>query len=251
MTCSAAAGCATVSFELPAGTPTPRADAPAIWDEASRACRDLGALGGELRASGRADGQKIPGLRLGTAFTASGQIAVEARVSATAVFSLRGTAGSATLVLPQDRRVVTGATEELLDALVGLPIGPERLMRVLAGCVSAAPAESGEAIGGVIRVRTADAVIYVIEQNGRWRVRAGAFGGLEVAYQLADGPLPRQVRLSSRPGRMPAIDLILEPTAMSSEPRPDSVFAAIAPAGYDRVTPAWLRENSPFRRTTR
>ena len=57
-----------------------------------------------MRVGGRVADQRIPGLRLGTAFDRMGQIAVEARVGATAVFSLRGNAEAATLVLPQPHR---------------------------------------------------------------------------------------------------------------------------------------------------
>lgn len=241
-------GCAAVRFEPPVGAPSARPDASSLWSQATEGCRDLEAFGGEVRASGRVDGQRIPGLRLGTAFTARGQVAIEARVSATAVFSLRGSADAATLVLPQDQQAVVGRTDDLLDALVGLRVGPERLLLLLSGCVSTGPATAGEAIGGVVRIRTPDAVVYLTEHHGRWRVRAGAFDGLDVAYEVSDGHWPRRLRLSSRPGQVPAIDLGLELVAATTDARPASVFVASVPAGFDRVTVAWLRENGPLRR---
>lgn len=243
--------CATARFTIPTGAPVPRPDVSALWSEAGRVCRELEAFGGELRVGGRVGGQRIPGLRLGTAFDKDGRIAVEARVSATAIFSLRGTAESATLVLQQDRQVVTGRAEAVLDALVGLPVGPDRLMRVLAGCITAAPALAGETIGGFVHVKTADGDVYLAERDGRWHARGGSFGDLDVGYQPGDGAWPRQVRLSSRPGRRPEIDLVVDLVSVSTEPRPASVFVAVVPAGAERVTIEWLRDNGPLKRSDR
>ena len=128
-------------------------------------------------------------------------MAIDARVSGSSFFTLRGRGEAATLVLSQERQVVTGRVDEILDALAGLPIGPERLLAVLTGCLSLAPATTGERVGPFVRVTGPDAVVYLTRASGPWRVRAGTFGSLSVDYATRDGAWPSQIVLRSVAGR--------------------------------------------------
>ncbi len=131
-----AAACAAHRFSLPAGPPGPVADAAAIWAAATRRCRNVERYQAELHLSGRVNGARVPGLTVGLALDGQGHIAVEARVAGSSVFLLAGTAARATLLLRNDHRVVTGPAADIVEALVGAPLGPARLEAVLSGCVA-------------------------------------------------------------------------------------------------------------------
>jgi hypothetical protein len=193
-------------------------------------------------------GERVPGLRLLTAVERSGRIAVEGRVASTLFFSLRGATDDATLVLFDDRRAATGGAAALLDALVGVPMIPERLMAVLSGCVSTSPPVTAESVGRYVRIRTADSRLYLEERAGRWRIRAGVFDELAAEYDYREGPWPSRVGLRTEPGRTPVIQLTLILEVADTRPRDPSVFAPRVPDGFERVTAAWVRDNGPLRR---
>ena len=245
---TAASGCASARFVPPTAAPVARADGRAVWAEATRACAGAQAFAGDVRASGRVAGQRVSGLRLAMALGRPGRAALEARVSSTLLFALRGTEADATLVLFQDRRVVNASAGDLMDALIGVPLGPERLMAVLTGCVSFAEPEDAQGVGEFVRVRTQDATVYVRAVSGGWRARAGAFDGLTVDYQYDGGDFPSRVRLTSDPGRSPAIDLALTLASFDTNPRDPAVFLPRVPVGFDRGSLDWVRENGPLQR---
>lgn len=246
----AIAGCATGRFVAPVEIPIPVSltEAEAAWGEATRDCRAVEAYGGEVRASVAIDSRRFPTLRLGLAVERDGRIAIDARVSGSSFFTLRGRGEAATLVLSQERQVVTGRVDEILDALAGLPIGPERLLAVLTGCLSLAPATTGERVGPFVRVTGPDAVVYLTRASGPWRVRAGSFGSLSVDYATRDGAWPSQIVLRSVAGRTPDVDVSLSIASFDRAPRDPSVFAVVTPAGAERISLETLRERGPLSR---
>jgi hypothetical protein len=238
--------CAGQRFVIPTDTPTPRPDGAAIWDAATSACRDVAALGGQLRGSGRVAGNRVPGLRLDFALERPAAIALEARVSGTLFFSVRGTGADATLLLYQEGRAVTGPAAELLDALVGVSLDPVRLLAILSGCPATGSVRGVEALGAVLRARTDDAEVYLTDKGGPWRVRAAVFDDLIVDYQHDASGWPSRVRLATKPGQTPTVELTLVVEAADQAPRPRAVFVARIPEGFERDTIQWVREHGPL-----
>jgi hypothetical protein len=241
-----ASSCAAPRFAVPAGPFVPFPDGAAVWAAATESCRALDALAAEFGVSGRVGGQRVAGLRVAMAIERDGRLAAEARVGATPVFSLRGSAERATLLLQQERRVAQGRADEILDALVGLPMGPDRLLLVLAGCVSSGPVVVSEAAGDLVRIRTADADIYLAKRGDAWVVRAGAFGRLLADYQRGEDGWPSRVGLNSASSAGLAVSLSLRVDARSSARPSPTVFAPVVPPDAETVTLDWLRRNGPL-----
>src|SRR5262245_33758879 len=71
--------CATTrAFVRPAGPATPLADASGIWRSATAACRAARAYRGEVRLSGRINGERIRSATLGLAVDDTGRVGLEA-----------------------------------------------------------------------------------------------------------------------------------------------------------------------------
>lgn len=242
--------CAAPRFAIPTGAAVPMADGVATWHSASAVCRDVEAIGLDLRAGGRVAGQRVVGLRFAVALDRHGYVALEARAGAGAapVFSLRGTSEQATLVLVRERRVVRAPAAAILDALVGLPMSPARLLAVLAGCVSDAEADVVHQIGGTVRVRTADAEVYLVERGDRWVVRAGTFGDFVADYDRGDGPWPTRVSITTTSGRSPDVQLALQVDAVDTRRRDAAVFVPSTPSDMAEASLEWLRTNGPVAR---
>jgi hypothetical protein len=210
---AATVGCASRAFVRPAGPGVPAPDAATIWNDVSAACRRLTAVQAALGLTGRIRDQRIPGLAGATLYvaaTAAGEIGLEARVSAQLVFRLGGRVDRATLYLPGENRVVTGPAAEIVDALVGIRIGPERLLAVLGGCVTRAESiQSGTRYASVIEVSTADATVFIEERRGARMIRAGLADGLSIDYRRS-GDAIREIRFQSSPARPAGVAMALE-----------------------------------------
>ena len=111
---------------------------------------------------------------------------------------------STALVLPRDRRVVTGATvDELLDALAGLSLVADDFRSVITGCVvSNARAVSARAHenGWVAVTMEDEAVVYIHTVDDTPVVVAGTRAGMTVWYSNHVRGLPRQVEIRTDDG---------------------------------------------------
>ena len=126
------------------------------------------------------------------------------------VLRLGGTSANATLVL-RDNRVFTGAIGAIVEALVGVRLEPDRLLAVLAGCIStSSEATAGTRQAAVAEVSTSDAVVFLAEDASGWRPRAGVFDQMLVDYRRSQDGYPRDIRITSEPGRSTAVDLRIE-----------------------------------------
>jgi hypothetical protein len=173
-----ALACAGHRFAVPAGPGVPAPDGAAAWAEASRACRDARSYSASLRVS---NGTRMPALSLLAIVTAEGRI----RLEASSLFWLAGTATRAQLLLTDGNKLVAGRADEIVDAIVGIKLGPERLLALLTGCVSRSPALVGaERFGKLIAVTTGDGRVFVEPRDGRWQVVAGEVDGLLVDYRF-------------------------------------------------------------------
>jgi hypothetical protein len=152
----------------------------------------------ELGLSGRAAGQRMRGRVL--AGLVPGALRLEGVAPFGApVFILVADGPRGTLLLARERRVVQDAApEEILNALVGIRLGPDDLRAMLAGCVrSESDATAARAYGPdwLAVDLAAGGTAYLRRVANAWRVVAGRYGGLEIDYPAFQGDRPSQVVL--------------------------------------------------------
>src|SRR5579871_6754865 len=227
------AGCAARAFARPSGPVSPAPGAAAAWDGATNACRGVHEYRASGRLSARVASQRIPHVDIGLAASAAGDIAIEARAGSALVFKLAGSASEATLVLADGNRVVRAPAAEIVEALVGAPLGPERLLAVLTGCVSRQPALSrAERVGDFVHVWTGDGEVYLEKNGGAWRPRGGFFEALVVEYRSFAGEWPADLTIVSEPGHTPAVSISLHLEDPQANPPPaPAVFKVNVPDG--------------------
>lgn len=228
----------------PSGLGAAAPDGAARWAAVVDACRNVRTYRARLGLSGTVANRHIPGFAsavLGLAVTSAGEIGLEARVSGQLVFTMAGTADHARLFLVEDQRVVDAPADTIVDALIGVPIGPARLLAVLAGCVSTSDAMTEAArYGDVLRVVSGDTTVFLEDRNGAWAVRAGDAPGLQVDYQAVDSGRPSRLALRSIPGADPRVSIVLHvDDAEINRPLPASVFSVRVP---DTATPMSIEE---------
>jgi hypothetical protein len=228
----------------PSGPGAAVPDGAGRWAAVVDACRNVRTYRARLGLSGTVANRHIPGFAsavLGLAVTSAGEIGLEARVSGQLVFTMAGTAEHARLFLVDDQRVVDAPADAMVDALIGVPIGPARLLAVLAGCVSTSDTMNEAArYGNVLRVVSGDTTVFLEDRNGGWTVRAGDAPGLQVDYQAIDNGQPRRLAIRSAPGAEPRVSIVLHvDDAEINRPLPASVFTVRVP---DTATPMSIEE---------
>jgi hypothetical protein len=234
-----AGACASrAPFSLPTANAVPEPDPAPIVEQASGACRAVGALTVELGLSGRVGAEKVRG-RLIAGFDARGRVRLEALAPFGAPgFILVGDDRAATLLLPRDGRVVRDAdTARLLEALTGLHLTASDLLPLVTGCLVARPEPAGEArrypngwvevpVGGGRTLWAAQAA------GGTWQTVAGEVGDVTVAYERSAGPWPLAIRL------------LRQPAGRSARAGVDAVDLTLAVSGLD---PAAVLGDEAFR----
>jgi hypothetical protein len=243
-------GCATRAFVRPAGPGVPVDDASAAWSEATRVCRDIRTYHQELRLSARIESRRFPGVTLGLALDSASRIGLGAFAMGQPLFQLGGTAERATLWLREGNRVVTGPAAEMVEALIGVRLGPERLLAIVSGCVTGdAAAATGERVGDLLAVTTGDTVVYLEAIEGRWRPRAGFFDRVAVDYQRYEAALPRQIAIASQPGHEPEVALTIRVEGdlrVNPALDPAQVFTVRVPDGAVAASLEALRAAGPL-----
>jgi hypothetical protein len=202
--------CATTRtmFVPPAGPGTPVAYAAAALTEATATCRVARSYTAAARASGKFGAERLWPVGIDIAVTTDQSIYLSANAVGRSLFVLAGTGNRATLWLRQDERVVTAAPAEIMDAIVGVSIAPDRLLAVLTGCVARSLNMTGSALhGDLLAVETADARLYLQQKDGRWRTRAATTDAFVVEFAAYQGPVPSDVWIWSIAGREPAANV--------------------------------------------
>ncbi|HVW05436.1 MAG TPA: hypothetical protein VHB78_10550 [Vicinamibacterales bacterium] len=243
------AGCASHGFIRPEGPSRTIADASALWQQASAPCQSLTTYQTQLQLSGRVSDQPMGSLTVGVVATRAGEIGLEARASGSSAFVLGGRADRATLWLASSRRVVVDRADAIVDALVGLPWDPERLMAVLSGCVTFAgrATDAREYDGGITALRFSGGDdVYVETIAGRSSVRAAVVDGVVIDYRRAESGWPQQIALRSEPGRSPSVSLSMRIDVAVPDPaaNPDQ-FAVAIPPGASPMSIDELRASGP------
>ncbi len=240
--------CGPRRISLPAGPGSPASDYAAVLSTARTACNGVRTLQAELALSGRAAGQRIRGR------VHAGLIPGALRLEGVApfgspVFILVADGSRGTLLLLRDRRVLKDAPpEEILNALVGIRLGPDDLRAMLSGCVRAAlePA-SGRAYGAdwMAVDLASGGTAYLQRQRGAWRMVAGRYGGLEIDYPAFQGDRPSQVVLR---GTDLNLNVALNQVAVNGDLPRNELVSVNIPPGLSPLTLEELRRTGPLGR---
>ncbi len=201
----ALAGCGAPMFRPPAGPGVPAPDATAAWQQATKVCSGARSFVAALRVSGRTADERFPTISIEAALDDQGSIYLSATHTGRSLFLLAGGANRATLWLREDNRAVTDAPGAIIDAMLGVGLSPARLLAVLTGCAARSlDVKQAERFGRLLRVETADAVVYLEEQQGAWRTRAAQVDGFTVQYDQEGTSVPQRILITADPGRPPA-----------------------------------------------
>ena len=216
--------------------------------------------------SGKAGSQPLRGRAL--AGFAPGAVRLEALAPfGSPAFILVADGSRGTLLLPRDRRMLQNAApEDILNALIGVPLGPDDLRAVLSGCMKAnAMPVSGREFGPDWMSVDLDSggTMYLQRVKGQpaaWRVVAGRYAGLEIEYPQFAGEQPARIVIRSGPAAdaaagsaaPAAVDVALTIGLSQVEvngdlPR-DQLVAVKIPPGMEPITLTELRAAGPLGR---
>jgi hypothetical protein len=239
-----ATACSSRPIVLPAGPGTPAPEAAAALAEATSDCRGATSLSASLRVSGHAGERRLRAPIL-IGVTAANQV----RLEAPSAFVLAGSSARATLVLQHDRRELVAPADDIIEALTGLKLGPTALLGILSGCGGRSETMSAaSAYGEVIGVTTPDGRVYLARAGAaRWRVKAADLADIVVEYRAWQDRWPSDIRLQSKPGRTPVIDLSISSTQVDvNTTLAEAVFTVAVPAGATPLTLDELRAAGPL-----
>ena len=235
-----AGGCGHTIF-VPPGGPGVVTDASEAWTAATASCKGAQHYSAALKISGRAGSQRIWHLAIDTAVTPT-QIYMGATFSGQPVFVLAGSAKEATLWLRREQRAVKAPAGDIIEAILGLAMPPDRLLALLTGCATRSlDVTAAASHNGLVAVQTADARVFIERQGTVWRTRGAEAEGFRVEFLWKTSALPEKVWIRSTPGREPSASLdvsVADPTI--SDQIPASVFNP--PSGAASADPMTLDE---------
>lgn len=229
-------------FVPPAGPGVPAAGASDAWTSATATCRQSQNYKALLHVSGRAGDDRLWPLAVETALTSDGAIYMSATTSGQSIFVLAGTARQATLWLRRQDRAVVAAPGAIIEAMLGVPLPPDRLLSVLTGCITRTfDVTSSAQHNSLLAIQTADARVYLERDATAWRARAGDVDGFSVELASKGSALPEKVWIRTAAGRSPEARLDVKVSeAETNSTIPASFFAP--PAGAARAQPMKLEE---------
>ena len=197
------AACAPKTFVPPAGPGAAAPDAGPAWAEATKACRDVRTYSATLRLSGRSGDEPIPTVSAIVALTSQGQIFLQVVGAGRPVVTLAGTADRATYLLHRDNRVVSARADEIVETIVGVKVGPDRLLAVLAGCaVRVLELEKGARFERRLAVTTTDGTVYLEQRAGAWQTTAAILDALIISrYERQGSAFPTSLQIDATAGR--------------------------------------------------
>lgn len=248
---AALVGCGPRALTLPADPGTPLPDFAQVHAAVSMACAGVRTMTAELRLSGRAGDQRIRG-PLVAGFERPASMRLEAvGPFGRRVFTLAARDGSATLLFDSEGRVLQDAPPEaILEALTGVRLAPADLQAVLTGCIVPSPrALAGRVHGnGWASIDLApDAVVYLQQAAGAWRLRAARRDGWQIEYETGTGQFPERVRLRSTSPDLP-VDLTTEISQIETNIEIDpAAFRVDVPADARPLSLEDLRAAGPLR----
>ena len=241
-----AAACGQPRVTLPGGTGTPAPDFEPALTQARTACGSVRVLQAELGLSGRAAGQRMGGRVI--AGLVPGALRLEGVAPFGApMFILVADGAKGTLLLTRERRVVADAApEEILNALIGIKLGPDDMRAMLTGCVKAAAEPTGARAYGTDWIAldlTGGGTIYLRRVERAWRIVAGRYGGLEIDYPEFQGDRPSRVVLR---GAGLSLALALNNVEINGVLEREQLVALKIPDGVAPLSIEQLRKAGPL-----
>jgi outer membrane lipoprotein-sorting protein len=240
-------GCASARVGLPTGEGDAFLSYADAWADATAACRAVTSLSAELSISGRAGPERLHGRVAAGVARPSGLRLEGVAPFGPPAFILVVDESGATLLLPRDHRVLIGAApSDVLEALVGLPLGPGDLLALVTGCVApdSKPQSGRRFADGWATVGLDDGATLYLRQDrrGRWSVRAGVRPPLTINYDRAGSDPPTVLHVRSRDSNL-QIGLAQVEINVAF---PRDVFRVKVPADAVQMTLADLRQAGPM-----
>ncbi len=248
----AATACASRGLTLPTGEGETFPGYGQAWQEGTSHCRVVRSLSAELVISGRVGRERLRGHVL-AGLSAPDRIRLEAAAPfGPPVFILVADGATATLLLPRDNRVLRGEpVAAILEALVGLDLGPSDLLAILSGCVLRDARATGGRIfpSGWARVDMAGgARVFLLQAPpAGWRIRAGVRPPLGFEYQLGADGMPTAVRLRADADGGSGADVRIGLSQVAFDPSLGSeVFSVRVPSDAAPISLTELRQAGPI-----
>jgi len=244
-----AGGCISSTPLLPGDAGVPFPDFAQAHGVASAACRAVITFTAEIRLSGQVAGEAF-GVRMLSGFQRPASMRlVGLSPFGAPVFILAASESESVLYLQRDQRVLRGASAtELLDATVGVALGPEELLAVLTGCVAMSPDPIGGRLhrNGWVAIDLADgSTVYLDFDEGDWRPRAALRGEWVVDYPPFPGTFPDEVVLRSTRQAVEVTARVAQFEA--NTPIDAAAFAVVVPDHAIPITLDELRAAGPLR----
>jgi hypothetical protein len=231
--------CGARFYEPPSGPASPATDGPQVLADATRRCRDVRTFQASMRLSGR----RLPNLNVTTGVVTDGRLMLQVGATAAPDLWMAGSADAATLLLREGNRnrVVRAPAAAIVEALVGVSLGPQQFLALLTGCVARdLTATEAVAYNGTRRIATPDATLYVESLEGAWRIVAGSLGDIRVDYRPVAAPFPARVSVRAD-ARDVRFTLEIQ-EALADRPIADEDLQLTVPPGAVPMTLDELRE---------
>lgn len=242
------AACAPKRIALPTGDGTPFPEAAEAYQQAVQDCRGARTIRATLGLSGRAGSTRLRG-NVDAGFEAGGKVRLEGRPPlGRPIFILVATASDATLLLPRDNRVLRGVQPaDIVEALVGLPLGGDELRAVVSGCgFGVGDPTGGRAYeDGWVAVDGRGGTTYLRQADGRWRVIAATRPPMTVHYSAFDGSRPSALRVQASGSSRADVSVQLSDVDINVTLEP-AVFQVEIPPGAAPLTLDELRRAGPL-----
>ena len=251
------ASCAGRLPKLPSPGAAPAPDIAAVTLQARSACAAVTTLTAEIAVSGSIGGGRLRARLLG-GFTKPALRLEAVAPAGPPFFILVANGEDSTLLLSRDNEVLEhGRSDEVLEAIAGVRLGPSELLQTLTGCADPGPWTGGVAAGADWRVALGDrgAKLYFHRDsaNAPWHIATLLYPGAasqwswRADYSDFRQGLPYAIHLVSADGHR--FDLQLKLSQVETAATLDrDVFRLQIPRSAQHITIEELRASGLFGR---
>jgi outer membrane lipoprotein-sorting protein len=195
--CLLCSACAPKQPVLPTGTGTPYPEFRSAYDSATHTCSAVKTITASMGMSGKAGGTKLRG-RVDAGFAAPGRARLEGIPPfGKPVFVLVAEGGKGTLVLTREDRVLRDAPpDQIVEALAGVPLGPDALRTAIAGCGFGTPPADGRVYpNGWVAAASPEGTTFLRPRDAGWEVAGAERGVVTILYSDYENGRPSTIRL--------------------------------------------------------